>query len=101
MLVQGVRHVLHNYECGVALHLKVMNPGDVGMVQAGSESGLPLEGFQVLGIVGDGLIDNLDRHDAVQDGIPSPVHRTLAARGYPVKDFVFAYALEHRCYRGL
>ena len=65
MLVQGVRDVLHDDIGSVALHLKVMNPGDVGMVQAGSESGLPLEGFQVLRIVGDRLIDDFDGDDPV------------------------------------
>ena len=37
----------------------------------------------------------------VQHGIPSPIDRTLPARGYPLKDFVSAYALEHGCRRGL
>ena len=101
MLVQGVRHVLHNYECGAVFHLEVMDTGDVGMVQAGSESSFSLEGFQVLGVVSDRLIDDFDCDDPVQHGIPSPVHRTLAARGYPVKDLVSAYSLEHGCCRGL
>ena len=45
MFVQGVRDVLHDDLGSVALHLEVMDTGDVGMVQAGSESGLPLEGL--------------------------------------------------------
>jgi len=45
MFVQGVRDVLHDNIGSVALHLEVMNPGDVGIIQAGSESGLPLEGL--------------------------------------------------------
>ena len=42
MFVQGVGDVLHDDLGSVALHLKVMNPGDVGMVQAGSESSFSL-----------------------------------------------------------
>jgi len=54
-------------------------------------------------IVGNRLIDDFDGDDTVQDGIPSPVNRTLAARGYPLKNFVSAYSfsLEHLCCRGL
>jgi len=81
--------------------LEVMNPGDVGMVQADSESGLPLEGFQVLGVVGDRLVDDLDCHHTVQRGIPGTVDRPLATSGYPFEDFVSADSLEHRCCRGL
>jgi len=45
MFVQGVGDVLHDDLGSVALHLEVMNPGDVGVVEAGGESGLPLEGL--------------------------------------------------------
>jgi len=82
-------------------HLEVMTPGNVWVIQAGSESGFSLEGFKVLGIVSDRLIDDFDGDDTVQHGIPSPVHRPLAARGYPLEDFVSADSLKHRCCRGL
>ena len=42
MFVQGVRDVLHDNIGSVALHLEVMDTGDVGVVEAGSESGLSL-----------------------------------------------------------
>ena len=58
--VEGFRHVLHDDEGGAVFHLEVIDSSDVWMVQAGSESGLPLEGFQILGVVSDGLIDDLD-----------------------------------------
>ena len=45
MFVQGVGDVLHDDLGSVALHLEVMNPGDVGVVEAGGKSGLPLEGL--------------------------------------------------------
>ena len=38
----GVGDVVHGDAGSVTLHLEVMDTGDVGMVQAGSESGLPL-----------------------------------------------------------
>ena len=101
MFVQGVWDILHGDVGGAVFHLEVMNPGDVGMVQADSESGLPLEGFQVLGVVGDGLVDDLDCHHTVQRGIPGTVDRPLATSGYPFEDFVSADSLKHRCCRGL
>ena len=64
--------------------------GDVGVIEAGGESGFSLECFQVLGVVCDGLIDNLDGDHTVQDGIPGPVDRSLATSGYPLKDFISA-----------
>ena len=73
--------------------------GEAG--QAGGESGLPLECFQILGVVSDRLVDDLDGYDTVQHCIPSPVYRTLSACGYPIKDFVSADSLKHRCCRGL
>ena len=45
MFVQGVGDVLHDDLGSVALHLEVMDTGDVGVVEAGGESGLPLEGL--------------------------------------------------------
>ena len=69
--------------------------GEAG--QAGGESGLPLECFQILGVVSDRLVDDLDGDYTVQDGIPGAVNCALAARGYPLKDFVSADSLEHRC----
>jgi hypothetical protein len=42
-----------------------MDTGDVGMVQAGSESSFSLEGFQVLGVVSDRLVYDLDCYDTV------------------------------------
>ena len=101
MFVQGVRDVLHDDIGGVTLHLEIMDTGDVWVIEAGGESRLSLEGFQILGVICDRLIDDFDGHDTVQHGIPSPVHRTLPAGGYPAKDFVSAYALEHGCCRGL
>ena len=65
MFVQGVWDILHGDVGGAVFHLEVMNPGDVGMVLAGSESGLSLEGFQILGVVSDRLVDNLDGDDTV------------------------------------
>jgi len=65
MFVQGVGGVLHGDAGSVTLYLEVTNPGDVGMVLAGSESGLSLEGFQILGVVSDRLVDNLDGDDTV------------------------------------
>ena len=91
MFVQGVGGVLHGDAGSVTLYLEVTNPGDVGMVLAGSESGLSLEGFQMLGVGGD----------TVQHGVPGTVDRTLPASSYPLEDFVSADSLEHRCCRGL
>ena len=45
MFAQGVGDVLHDDLGSVALHLEVMDTGDVGVVEAGSESGLSLEGL--------------------------------------------------------
>ena len=45
MFVQGVGDVLHDDLGSVALHLEVMDTGDIWVVEAGSESGLPLEGL--------------------------------------------------------
>ena len=42
MFVQGVRDVLHDDIGSVALHLEVMDTGDIWVVEAGSESGLYL-----------------------------------------------------------
>jgi len=39
MFVQGVRDVLHDDIGSVALHLEVMDTGDIWVVEAGSESG--------------------------------------------------------------
>ena len=52
-------------------------------------------------VVGNGPVDDPDGHDTVQHGVPGTVDRSLATSGYPVKDFVSADSLEHRCYRGL
>ena len=65
MFVQGVRDVLHDDLGSVALHLEVMDTGDVGVVEAGGESGLSLKGFQILGVVGDRLVNDLDGYDTV------------------------------------
>ena len=67
------------------LHLEVVDPGNVGMVQAGGQPSLPLEGLQVLGVVSDRLVDDLYGNDTVQRGIPGTVDRALAASGYPLK----------------
>ena len=45
MFVQGGGDVLHDDFGRVALHLEVMDTGDVGVGEAGGESGLPLEGL--------------------------------------------------------
>ena len=46
-------------------------------------------------IVGNRPIDDINGHYTVQHCIPSPVHRPLAASGYPFKDFVSAGSLEY------
>jgi len=56
-----------------------------------------LEGFQVLRVIGDRLVDDLYGHDPVQDGIPGPVDGPLAASGYPLEYLVSADTLEHGC----
>ena len=96
--VQGVRDVLHDDVGGITLHLEVMDPGDVGVVQTSGQPGLPLEGFQIGGVIGDGLVDDLYGHYPVKDGIPVPVDRPLAASRYPLEEFVFAYTLELGCF---
>ena len=101
MFVQGVGGVLHGDAGSVTLYLEVTNPGNVGMVLAGSESGLSLEGFQILGVVSDRLVDNLDGDDTVQHSVAGEVDCTLAASGYPLKNTVSADSLEHCCCRGL
>jgi hypothetical protein len=95
MFIQRVRDVLHEDVRRVSLYLEVMDTRDVGVIEAGGESGFSLEGLQVLRVVSDGLIDDLDGDDTVQHGVPSPVHSPLAAGGYPLKDFVSADSLEH------
>ena len=52
-------------------------------------------GFEILGVVGYGLVEDLYGDDTVQDGVPGTVHRTLAASGYPLEYLVSTYALEH------
>jgi len=47
------------------------------------------------------LVDDFDRDDPVQHGVPGTVDRTLATRGYPIEDFVPAYTLERGCYFNL
>ena len=42
MFVQGVGDVLHDDIGSVALHPEVIDGGDIGVVEAGSESGLSL-----------------------------------------------------------
>ena len=93
--VQSIGNVLHDDVGGITLHLEVIDCGDVGVVQTGSQPGLPLEGFQVLRIIGDRLVNGLYSHDPVQGGIPGPVDGPLATSGYPFQDFVSAYSLEH------
>ena len=93
--VQGVRHVFHHDVSYAVFYLEVVDGGDVGMVQTGCEPGFPLEGFQVLGVVSDRLVDYLDGDDAVQRGIPGAVDRSLTASGYPLKYLVSADSLEH------
>ena len=56
-----------------------------------------LEGFQVLRVIGDRLVDDLYGHNPVQGGVPSPVDRTLPTLAYPLKYLVSAYTLEHGC----
>ena len=56
-----------------------------------------LEGFQVLRVIGDRLVDDLYGHDPVQGGIPGPVDSPLTASGYPLEYLVSAYTLEHGC----
>ena len=56
---------------------------------------------RVMRVIGDRLVDDLYGHDPVKHGVPGPVDGPLAASGYPLKDFVSAYSLEHRCCRGL
>ena len=65
MFVQGVGDVLHDDIGSVALHLEVMDTGDIWVVEAGREPGLPLECFQILGVVSDRLIDDFDCHNTV------------------------------------
>ena len=45
MFVQGVGDVVHDDIGSAVFHLEVMDTGDIGVVKAGSESGLPLEGL--------------------------------------------------------
>ena len=95
MPVQGVWDVLHDDVGVITLHLEVMDPGGVGVVQTGGESGLPLEGLQVGRVISDRLVDDLHGHHSVQDGIPCPVDGALATGRYPFQDFVSADSLEH------
>ena len=67
----------------ITLHLEVVDPGDVGVVKTGGQPGLPLEGLQVLRVIGDRLVDDFDGHDPVQGGVSSPVDGALTASGYP------------------
>ena len=98
MLVQEFRHLLHDDVGGVALYLKVMDTSDIGVIGAGGESGLSLGGFQILWAIWDGLIDDFDGDDTVQDGIPSPVNSALATGGYPmIQDFESDDSLKHGC----
>ena len=59
MPVQGVADILHDDVGIITLHLEVMDPGDVGVVQTGGKPGFSLEGFQVLRVIGDRLVDDL------------------------------------------
>ena len=95
--IQSIGDVLHDDVSVITFHLKVVNCGDVGMVQTGGEPGLPLEGLQIGRVIGDRLVDDLDSHDPVQDGIPGPVGGPLTASGYPLEDLVSAYTLENDC----
>ena len=88
--VQGVGDVLHDDVGGAVFDLEVMGAGDVGAVKTSGQPGFALEGVQVLGVVRNGLIDDLNGDDTVQHGVAGTVDRTLAAGGYPVKDFVSA-----------
>jgi len=56
-----------------------------------------LEGLQIGRVISDRLVDDLDSHDPVQGGVPSPVDRPLADSGYPLEYLVSAYTLEHGC----
>ena len=97
MPVQSIRDVLHDDVDGVTLHLEVMDPGDVGVVKTGGEPGLPLEGLQVLRVIGDRLVDDLYSHDPVQVCIPGTVDCTLPTLAYPLEYLVSAYTLQHGC----
>ena len=101
MFVQRVGGVVHDDADSVTLPLEVMDTGDIWVVEAGGESGLSLEGFQMLGVGGDGLVDDFDGDDTVQHGVPGTVYRTLSTSSYPLEDFVSADSLEHDCCRGL
>ena len=57
--VQGVWHVLHDDVGGTVFDLEVIGRGDVGVVKTSGESCFALEGIQILGIVGDRLVDHL------------------------------------------
>ena len=75
--VQGVRHVLHDDVGGAVFDLEVMDAGDVGVVKTSGQPGFALEGVQVLGIVGDRLVDDLNGDDTVQHGVAGTVERGL------------------------
>jgi hypothetical protein len=61
-----------------------LDAGDVGVVKTSGESCFALEGIQILGIVGDRLVDELYSDDTVQHGVAGTVDRALAAGGYPL-----------------
>ena len=97
MPVQCIRNILHDDVGIITLHLEVMDPGDVGVIQTGGEPGLPAKCFTVSRVTGNRLVDDFDSDYAVQVCIPGTVDRTLPTLAYPLEYLVSAYTLEHGC----
>ncbi len=75
----------------------LVNRADVGMIQCRSGTRLTAEAFQSLGVAGDVLGQELQRHRAAEFGVLGLVHHSHAAATEFARDFVVGKGLpDHR-----
>ena len=76
-------------------NLEVVHRDYVGMGYACGEPWFSLEVLEELGVVGDGLVDDLDGNGAVQDGVRGTIDGAESTTAYAFQVLVSADALKH------
>ena len=82
-------------------NLEVVHRDYVGMGYACGESWFSPEGLKELGVIGDGLVDDLDGDWTVQDGVRGTIDGAESTAAYGFQVLVSADTLKHGSWRGL
>ena len=94
--------VLHDEVVEAVLFTDIVERTDVGMVQATDRTGLTLEAFPALGIVGEVFGKDFDGDGAVQAGVGGAIHLSHSTGTNERRDFVGAESGSCReCHRYL